>query len=102
MQEVFRILEVNENNNKFFLDNLDNNIQKQNDIIGIMEHVRKYFICGKWTCFVNINVKRYWFSLIKYILKEFNYKLEPHKTSKRVEKNKYKCATYYHVIKNKS
>ena len=102
LQEVFRILEVDENNNKFFLDDLDNSIQKQNDIIGIMEPVRKYFICGKWTCFVNINVKRYWFSMIKYILKEFDYKLEPHKTSKKIEKNKYRCATYYKVIKNES
>jgi hypothetical protein len=100
LQEVFRILEVDENNNKFFLDDLDNSLQKQNDIIGIMEPVRKYFICGKWTCFVNINVKRYWFSLIKYVLKEFNYKLESHKTSKTIEKNKYKSSTYYYVVKN--
>ena len=102
LQEVFRILGIDENNNKFFLDDLDNDIQKQNDIIGIMEPVRKYFICGKWSCFVNINVKRYWFSMIKYILKEFDYKLEPHKTSRKIEKNKYRCATYYKVIKNES
>jgi hypothetical protein len=37
LQEVFRILGVDENNNKFFLDDLDNSLQKQNDIIGIME-----------------------------------------------------------------
>jgi hypothetical protein len=37
LQEVFRILEIDENNNKFFLDDLDNSLQKQNDIIGIME-----------------------------------------------------------------
>lgn len=102
LKEVLEILEINENNNKFFLDDLDNSIQKQNDIIGIMEPVKKYFICGKWTCFVNMNVKRYWFSLIKYILKEFDYKLEPHKTSRKIEKNKYRCATYYIVSKNAS
>jgi hypothetical protein len=42
LKEVLEILEINENNNKFFLDDLDNSIQKQNDIIGIMEPVKKY------------------------------------------------------------
>ena len=96
------ILGINDNNNKFFLDELDDNIQKQNDIIGLMEPVKRYFNCGKWTCFVNINVKRYYFSLIKYILKESVYKLVSRKTSKKIEKNKYKCATYYIIDKIKS
>ena len=67
-----------------------------------MEPVKRYFNCGKWTCFVNINVKRYYFSLIKYILKESVYKLVSRKTSKKIEKNKYKCATYYIIDKIKS
>ena len=54
--ELLQILEINENNNKFFLDELDNNIIKQNSIIGLVDSVKKYFNCGKWSCFVNINV----------------------------------------------
>jgi hypothetical protein len=98
--ELLQILEINENNNKFFLDELDNNIIKQNSIIGLVDSVKKYFNCGKWSCFVNINVKRYYFSLIKYILKYMNYKLLPSKTSKKIAYKKYKCVTYYNLVKN--
>jgi hypothetical protein len=41
--------------------------------------------------FANLNVRQWWVSLIKSILKAMNYKLTPHKISTKMEDNTYKC-----------
>ena len=98
LEEVFEILDIKKNG-KIYLNEWDTNFQIQNDIIGISDNVRKYFICSKWSCFANLNVRRWWVSLIKSILKDMNYKLTPHKISTKMEDNTYKCLTYYTIDK---
>lgn len=56
LEEIFEILDINKNG-IIYLNELDTNLQIQNDIIGISNKVKKYFICGRWSCFININVK---------------------------------------------
>jgi hypothetical protein len=71
------ILGINEGNNMFSLHKIDedNNIQQQ--ILDLEPEIKKYFICGEWSCFKKKNsINRRWLSFIKYLLKDMNIKLE--------------------------
>jgi len=99
LKEVFRILGVDENNNTFYLNDIDTDIEIQNNINVLVPNIKKYFICGRWNCFNGINVKRISLSIIKNILKAMDYTI----ISKRKQYNKNNIVikdTIYYIIKN--
>ena len=96
---ILEILEIKDSNNKFFLHMLDNNITKQNMILDLVPDIKKYFICGYWTCFCKNNVKRVWLSIIKYIMKDMNYNMIPCRTTIKKDNN-FISVTYYKIGKN--
>jgi hypothetical protein len=73
LNNLFQILGINENNNTFLLHELDTNIEKQNKILELEYHIKKYFICGSWNCFKDCEVKRKYLSLIKNTMKNMGY-----------------------------
>ena len=99
VNKLLNILGVNENNNKFYLYELDNNIDKQNAIYELVPDIKKYFICSKWTCFCKDNVKREYLSIIKYIMKDMDYNMISSRTCIKNDEGKFINVNLYHIIK---
>jgi hypothetical protein len=98
LNKIFEILDINEDNNTFFLRDLDNDEKKQNQILELEPDIRKYFACSSWSCFGNPNIKRKVLSIIKNITKKMNYDIiSKRKQIKNNEKNYYD--TIYYLIK---
>jgi hypothetical protein len=78
-QEIVRklngILGLDEKNNKFVLEELKQDEEKQKQIIGLEEDVKKYFACTRWT-YYNKVVDNKWLSLLKAIYKNTNYDVQ--------------------------
>jgi hypothetical protein len=94
LNKIFNILDINQNNNKFMLDSLESNIEKQNKIFELESDIKKVFICSHWSCFNKKNAKRRYLSIIKYVLKEMGFNILP--IRKRIGNNERD--TQYNVI----
>ena len=96
INRVFEILGINERNNMFGLHELDNNKEKQDQILALEPDIKKYFLCGTWTYFkYDDNIKRRPLSLIKSLMKDMNYNI----TSTRKTQNA-EVLTMYCITKN--
>lgn len=80
----------------FFLSKMDIDEDKQNLIYELEGDIKKYYICGTWTCFAkNVSVvKRKWLSMIKYICKEHSKTLKS--TGLKIDDDK--CDTLYKIV----
>ena len=98
LDKIFEILNINDSNNIFFLKDLDNDENKQNQILELELEIRKVFVCGSWASFVCPNVKRKVLSMIKNIMKAMNYKMI---AKRKLIKNSDKKLqeTYYYFLK---
>ncbi len=94
LHKIFNILGINENNNKFLLHELDNDKKKQEEILALEPEIKKYFICGKWSCFKN-EMKRIALSYIKHVVKDMG--LITMITNNTVDMKRIKV---YHIVKN--
>ncbi len=72
INKLFEILEINNNNNFFSLQKLDEDIEKQKQILDLEPDIKKFFNCSRWTCINKKNVQRKWLSIIKYLFKDMN------------------------------
>jgi hypothetical protein len=97
LEKIFDILEINNTNNKFSLKELDENIEKQNQIIELESEIKKFFICSKWTYFSHKNriCKRNYLSLIKAIFKNMNVKMNTSIIINKNDDNTSNCETFY-------
>jgi hypothetical protein len=68
------ILGLNEKNNKFILEELKSDEEKQKQIIGLEEDVKKYFACNRWPYF-NTGVNNEAVSLMRSIYKKTGYEV---------------------------
>jgi hypothetical protein len=75
LEKMFEILEINNENNKFSLHELDSNEGKKQQILDLEPEIKKYFICGGWNCFKDPNIKRKYLSFIKNVFKKMNYEI---------------------------
>ena len=99
LNKIFNILEINEKNNTFLLHELDTNIDKQNKILELESDIKKYFICGNWTCFVHNDVKRKSLSLIKYLIKDMGLLVMSKRMLIKKEGSEPYRDTVYHILK---
>jgi hypothetical protein len=72
INKLFEILELSDTNKTFSLQKLDEDIEKQKQILDLEPDIKKFFKCSHWTCIKRKNVDRRWLSIIKYILKDMN------------------------------
>ena len=101
LNKIFEILDINENNNTFYLGDLDADENKQNQILELEIDIKKYFVCGSWACFANDNIKRKVLSIIKNLMKAMNFNIIPKR--KLIKKNDISYRdTIYYFIKNNS
>jgi hypothetical protein len=77
LQKMLAILGVNQDNKMFSLKKLDEDQQKQKQIIDLVEDIKKYFICSRWAYFSNQTkeFKRDYLSLIKSVLRDMQVKI---------------------------
>jgi hypothetical protein len=93
LHKIFNILGINENNNKFLLHELDEDLKKQEDILALEPEIKKYFICGKWSCFKN-DMKREALSYVKHVVKDMG--LITMTTNNTIDTKRVKV---YHIVK---
>jgi len=98
VQQIFDILQINDNNNTFLLHELDYNFDKQNQILLLENNVKKFFAVSSWACFYNKNVKRKFMSIIKNVLRDMNYDIIP-KRILRKDNNIVIRDSIYYIIK---
>ena len=73
-KQILNILEINNNNNKFILKDLDNNKEKQEEIISLIPQIRQVYTQSQMP-FLNPSKKRnrLFLSILRQILRERNY-----------------------------
>ena len=75
INKLFEILEITEFNKSFSLHKMDDNIEKQQQVLDLEQDIKKYFICSRWTCINKKDVQRKWLSMIKYVFRDMDIKL---------------------------
>jgi len=73
---LYNILGITETNKIFYLDDLEKDINKQNQIIELVPDIKKYFAYGMWSYFAKpqLTEKRY-LSLAKSLIKDMGHKI---------------------------
>lgn len=99
LDKMFTILGINENSNTFLLHELDSNVDKQNQILQLEPDIKKYFICGKWGCFTDPNMKRRYLSIIKNTMKDMDIELFSVRQFFKADDNTSYRDTVYHIVK---
>ena len=96
LKKILDILEINDNNNMFSLKKLDENQEKQQKIIDLIDDIKKYFLCSKWAYFSNTkkDFKRLYLSIIKSVMKYMNVKMMSSFLHIK-DGDKIKCQTFY-------
>jgi hypothetical protein len=79
LKKMLEILGITEENKMLSLKKLDEDEEKQKQIINLIDDIKKYFICSKWAYFSNQKkeFKRLYLSLIKAVMKDMNVKMHP-------------------------
>jgi len=73
IERVFNILEISSDKKYFYVNELDENINKQNEILNLKGEIHTYFLTGNWKCFkTGIDIDRPYLSLIKHIFRHEN------------------------------
>ena len=99
LDKMFSILGINENSNTFLLHELDSNVDKQNKILELEPDIKKYFICGKWGCFTDPNMKRRYLSFIKNTMKDMGIEVYSVRKFFSSDDNTSYRDTVYHIVK---
>ena len=97
LDKLLVILEINENNKTFSLKELDDNEEKQNDILGLEPMIKEGFCYSTWTCFRR-DTKRKWLSMIKYILKDMEKNLIATNKAVKNESGTFDSVMIYTVL----
>ena len=99
LNKMFSILGINENNNTFLLHELDSNVDKQNKILELEPDIKKYFICGSWSCFRTPDIKRKPLSMIKCLMKDMGFVILSSRIKISNDDNTNTNLTKYNILK---
>lgn len=97
LEKILEILGKKDGQNEvtFFLSKMDIDEESQKRIYELEQNIKKYYVCGTWTCFAKDEnvVKRKWLSMVKYICKEHKKTLKS--TGLKIDDDK--CDTLYKI-----
>jgi hypothetical protein len=85
VERLNSILGLNEKNNKFILEELKSDEEKQKQIIGLEEDVKKYFAYNRWAYF-KVGIQNEAISLMRSIYKNTGYDVNYKQKQKNGEK----------------
>jgi hypothetical protein len=66
---IYTILNLNQNNNFFYLQDIDADIDKQNAIYALEPEIKKNFLCGNWSSIKTKVQDRKWYNIVKNVFK---------------------------------
>jgi hypothetical protein len=76
LNKLNKILGITEDNDKFYLWDVDNNTDIQKGILDLKTDVEKYFRCSGWSFYSKkVGEDRKYMSLMRSIYKDFKYEL---------------------------
>lgn len=98
--KIITILALNEDNT-FLLCELDDDIEKQNKILGLKEEIQKYFACSTISSFKpNFECKRPYLNIVRSILRKQNYNIENSDFWLKYENGFLKRTIKYRIFRN--
>ena len=74
LDRMFEILGITESNRTICLNDIDKDEVKLKAIEDLDVDIKKYFLITGWKCYKSNDMKRKYYSVLKYLLKEFNIK----------------------------
>jgi hypothetical protein len=90
-----------DNNNSFLLCNLDDNIEKQQQILEMKDEIQTYFACSTISSFKpGFECKRPYLNIVRSILRKQDYVFDCGTTFTKIENGVYKTSTKYKVFRN--
>lgn len=90
---------------EFILYDLENDIEKQQQILSLKDEIQKYFAVSAiaaYKPYMEGNVKRDYLIIAKYIVKQFGYEIKSSSYLKNERNGHYKRTTKYKIIKPES
>ena len=97
LDKIYKILNINEDNKTFSLKELDENVDKQNAILGLEGEIKEGFCYSKWTCFKK-EMSRKWLSLLKYVVKDMGVQMVNSRKSFKKDDGKFTVDIVYIFI----
>jgi len=98
--KIISILELDESNS-FLLCELDENIEKQTNLLNLKEDIKKCFTVSDISTFKpNCECKKPYLNMIRSILRQQNYTVESEKHIIKFENNLYRRTVKYKVFRN--
>ena len=96
LQKMLNILGITDDNKMFSLKKLDEDEAKQKQILDLVDDIKKYFVCSRWTFFNHIEreIKRNYLSLIKSVFRDMKVKMYSTFVHKKID-DVIKCETIY-------
>ena len=76
LDRMFEILGITESNRTICLNDIDKDESKLKAIEELDVDIKKYFLTSKWACYIKKNMDRKYYSVLKYLLREFNINYE--------------------------
>ena len=68
LNKLLEILGITDDKKSFLLQDIDINNEKQQMIYDLEPDIKKYFVCGTWSCFRKVDQDRKWYNILKSIL----------------------------------
>jgi len=98
--KLINILQLGEDNT-FLLCDLDNDIEKQNQILDMKEEIQKCFACSTISSFKpNFDCKRPYLNIVRSILRKQNYNIENSDFWLKYENGLLKRTIKYKIFRN--
>jgi hypothetical protein len=93
--KLIEILDLDENNS-FLLNDLDNDINKQNAILSMKDEIKKCFAVSTISAFKpNFDCKRPYLNIVRSILRQQNYIVSSTRVSYRNGENRINTIKYF-------
>ena len=98
--KLINILQLGEDNT-FLLCDLDNDIEKQNQILDMKEEIQKYFACSTISSFKpNFDCKRPYLNIVRSILRKQQYIIEINDYCIKYENGLIRKTMKYKIFRN--
>jgi hypothetical protein len=99
--KLINIIDLDDNES-FLLCDLDNDTEKQNQIVEMKEEIQKYFACSTISSFKpNFECKRPYLNIVRSILRKQNYNIENSDFWLKHENGFLKRTIKYKIFRNK-
>jgi hypothetical protein len=72
LDRMFEILGISESNKTICLNDIDKDEVKLKAIEDLDVDIKRYFLTSGWGCYMRPNLKRKYYSVLKYLLRENN------------------------------